>query len=64
MQSSSQVTATPSQRRKKVAFMEHFLEFSIFGGRWILAPMYLGLLLSLLAVFYRFFADFSIFLAN
>lgn len=46
------------RKRKSGAFLEHFLEFSIFGGRWILAPMYLGLLISLLAIFYRFFLDF------
>jgi len=47
-----------SRRRKSGALLENFLEFSIFSGRWILAPMYLGLLLSLIAIFYRFFLDF------
>lgn len=37
---------------------EGFVEKIIFGGRWILAPLYVGLLLSLLPLLYRFFQEF------
>jgi len=37
---------------------EGFIEKIIFGGRWILAPLYVGLLLSLLPLLYRFFQEF------
>jgi uncharacterized protein (TIGR00645 family) len=37
---------------------ESFIEKIIFGGRWILAPLYVGLLLSLLPLLYRFFLEF------
>lgn len=37
---------------------EGFVEKVIFGGRWILAPLYVGLLLSLLPLLYRFFQEF------
>lgn len=38
--------------------MEDLAERSLFGGRWFLAPLYLGLMLSLIPVLYRFFAEF------
>lgn len=37
---------------------EEFLERVIFGGRWLLAPLYLGLMLSLIPLLYRFFHNF------
>jgi uncharacterized protein (TIGR00645 family) len=37
---------------------EDLLERMIFGGRWLLAPLYLGLMLSLLPLLYRFFHNF------
>ena len=37
---------------------ESLIEKIIFGGRWILAPLYVGLLLSLLPLLYRFFQEF------
>ncbi len=37
---------------------EDFLERAIFGGRWMLAPLYLGLMLSLIPLLYRFFYNF------
>ncbi|MEN9324333.1 MAG: hypothetical protein RL414_87 [Actinomycetota bacterium] len=37
---------------------EGVIEKIIFGGRWILAPLYVGLLLSLLPLLYRFFQEF------
>ena len=38
--------------------LEHFLEKVIFTGRWLLAPLYLGLLATLLPILYRFFHSF------
>jgi len=37
---------------------EDFIEKIIFGGRWLLAPLYVGLLLGLIPLLYRFFKDF------
>jgi uncharacterized protein (TIGR00645 family) len=37
---------------------ESTIERIIFGGRWLLAPLYIGLLLSLVPLLYRFFKDF------
>jgi uncharacterized protein (TIGR00645 family) len=39
-------------------FLESSMEKVIFGGRWLLAPLYLGLLLSLIPLLIRFFKDF------
>jgi uncharacterized protein (TIGR00645 family) len=38
--------------------IEHTLEKLIFAGRWLLAPLYLGLLAALLPILYRFFHSF------
>lgn len=38
--------------------VEGSIEKIIFGGRWLLAPLYLGLLLSLVPLLFRFFKDF------
>jgi len=38
--------------------VEHSLEKLIFAGRWLLAPLYLGLLAALLPILYRFFHSF------
>ena len=38
--------------------IEHFLERLIFAGRWLLAPLYLGLLATLLPILYRFYHSF------
>ncbi len=38
--------------------VERGIEKIIFGGRWLLAPLYIGLLLSLIPLLYRFFRDF------
>jgi len=38
--------------------IEGSIEKIIFGGRWLLAPLYLGLLLSLVPLLFRFFKDF------
>lgn len=38
--------------------LEHLLEKTIFAGRWLLAPLYLGLLAALFPILYRFFASF------
>lgn len=34
--------------------LENLLEILLFGGRWLLAPLYLGLLSTLIAIIYRF----------
>ena len=34
--------------------IEHLLEKVIFAGRWLLAPLYIGLLAALLPILYRF----------
>jgi len=38
--------------------IESVVERILFGGRWMLAPLYVGLLLSLLPILYRFFIEF------
>ena len=38
--------------------LEQSLEKIIFAGRWLLAPLYIGLLLALLPILYRFFHAF------
>ena len=53
-------------KKKSDAFVEDNNEFHIeeivekvlFGGRWLLAPLYVGLLLSLIPLIYRFFIEF------
>ncbi len=37
--------------------LERLVEILLFGGRWLLAPLYLGLLSSLIAIIYRFTAE-------
>lgn len=38
--------------------LETFIEKLIFAGRWLLAPLYLGLLVTLIPLLYRFFDAF------
>ena len=38
--------------------IEDYVERVLFGGRWLLAPLYVGLLLSLVPLIYRFFIEF------
>ena len=38
--------------------VEDFFERAIFAGRWLLAPMYVGLLAALIPLLYRFFHSF------
>jgi uncharacterized protein (TIGR00645 family) len=38
--------------------IEDVVERVLFGGRWLLAPLYVGLLLSLVPLIYRFFIEF------
>jgi len=38
--------------------IEEVVEKVLFGGRWLLAPLYVGLLLSLIPLIYRFFIEF------
>jgi uncharacterized protein (TIGR00645 family) len=39
-------------------FLESLSEIVLFGGRWLLAPLYLGLLFGLIPILYRFFFEF------
>ena len=41
-----------------MAKLEILLEKLIFAGRWLLAPLYLGLLAALIPILYRFFHSF------
>jgi uncharacterized protein (TIGR00645 family) len=38
--------------------LENLIEKTIFAGRWLLAPLYLGLLMTLIPILYRFFQSF------
>jgi len=38
--------------------LETLIERTIFAGRWLLAPLYIGLLLTLVPILYRFFHSF------
>jgi uncharacterized protein (TIGR00645 family) len=38
--------------------LENILEKVIFAGRWLLAPLYIGLLMALIPILYRFFHAF------
>ena len=44
--------------------IEDLLERVIFAGRWLLAPLYLGLLAALLPMLYRFFHSFWIMISH
>ena len=48
----------PKQKSALQDGVESGIEKIIFGGRWLLAPLYVGLLLSLIPLLYRFFKDF------
>ena len=57
------MTKLPGQEKYKAReFLEEWSERLLFGGRWLLAPLYLGLLLGLVPLLIRFFKDFWIFL--
>lgn len=46
------------EESKMFGSLEDVVEKVIFGGRWLLAPLYVGLLLSLVPLLVRFFKDF------
>ena len=49
----------PSKTKSKLQEgSESMIEKIIFGGRWLLAPLYVGLLLGLIPLLFRFFKDF------
>lgn len=53
------MTKLPGQEKYKPReFLEEWSERLLFGGRWLLSPLYLGLLLSLIPLLIRFFKDF------
>ena len=47
----------PAAEENQDFHVEEVVERVLFGGRWLLAPLYVGLLLSLLPLIYRFFID-------
>jgi uncharacterized protein (TIGR00645 family) len=49
---------TSRNQSRPLRALETFLEQSLFAGRWLMAPMYLGLLLSLVALLIHFIHDF------
>jgi len=48
----------PSVEDNNEFHIEEVVEKVLFGGRWLLAPLYVGLLLSLVPLIYRFFIEF------
>jgi uncharacterized protein (TIGR00645 family) len=48
----------PSVEDDNEFHIEEIVEKVLFGGRWLLAPLYVGLLLSLVPLIYRFFIEF------
>ena len=48
----------PAVEENQDFHVEEVVERVLFGGRWLLAPLYVGLLLSLLPLIYRFFIEF------
>jgi uncharacterized protein (TIGR00645 family) len=54
---SNELNGPKSQARVK-GFIENFLEVTLFGGRWLLAPLYFGLVLSLIALVIKFVGSF------
>lgn len=47
----------PAQISSATSSMEQFLEKTLFASRWLLAPLYLGLSLALLALGIKFFQE-------
>ncbi len=45
-------------RKERIDGFEVAIEKLIFGGRWLLAPLYIGLMLSLIPLLVRFFRNF------
>jgi uncharacterized protein (TIGR00645 family) len=48
----------PAVENNNEFHIEEIVEKVLFGGRWLLAPLYVGLLLSLVPLIYRFFIEF------
>lgn len=48
----------PAVENNNEFHIESYVERVLFGGRWLLAPLYVGLLLSLVPLIYRFFIEF------
>lgn len=46
------------RKHRVLGSIEHALEVIIFSGRWLLAPLYLGLLLGLVVLVFKFFQSF------
>ncbi len=50
--------------QKKVKHIENILERTVFVSRWILAPFYLGLSLSLLVLLHQFIKEIYVFVTD
>jgi uncharacterized protein (TIGR00645 family) len=46
-----------SQAKKKTPFLERVVESIIFGSRWLMAPVYLGLIVALAILIITFFRE-------
>lgn len=53
-----ELDSNPNRIKNVSNALEDLVEKLLFGGRWLLAPLYLGLLFGLIPVLYRFFREF------
>lgn len=51
------MTTTPERIDQRIDRTALFFEHFIYGGRWVIAPMYVGLLISLVLYTYKFLAQ-------
>ena len=45
----------PSTRSRSATGIEHVVEVVLFGSRWLLAPLYLGMVAALIVILVKFF---------
>ena len=54
----SDVTETPTRpKNAKIAAIEHASERFLFASRWLLAPLYIGMVVALIAIGIKFFQE-------
>jgi uncharacterized protein (TIGR00645 family) len=54
----SDVTETPTRpKNEKIAAIEHASERFLFASRWLLAPLYIGMVVALIAIGIKFFQE-------
>ena len=54
----SDVTETPMRpKNAKIAAVEHASERFLFASRWLLAPLYIGMVVALIAIGIKFFQE-------